>query len=237
MFGKSKAVIKQRREAKQAVVNFLITCGENHPIALLDKALPGDDSGALFVELKEFVPTIEKDKPALETAKGCTKPPHQLRSAHTGTLYSFLKLYELGERAGCFSSWIQDGVDWAQDVVEQNPNSFPSGWSPFQKRVDAAKSRYSVDDASYRRNPTSGPPRNVDQALSYLIYQAGDLWIRQFEENESRKGEAAKAWLATFSNIAPDFRHNPTIEGLQSRGFDFAAKRYEDWYINGNLPG
>ncbi len=236
MAGKSTGVIKKRREAKQAVVDFLISCAERHPVALLDKTLSGDGTGSLFVELSEFTPTVEKDKAALETAKGCTKPPQQMRTAHKGTLYSFLQLYKLGDRGGCFSSWIQDGVDWAKDVVEKNPHSFPTGWTPLQKRVDAAKSSYSIDDAGYRRNPTSGLPQNADQALYYLVYQAGEIWFAEFKEDQSRKSEASRAWLETFSRIAPDLRENPSVQGLQNKGLEWAANRYEKWYIDGELP-
>jgi len=237
VFGKkSKAVIKQRREAKQAVVEFLISCAEQHPIALLDKTLAGDGTGSLFVALSEFTPTIEKDRAALETAKGCTKPSQMMRTGHTGTLYAFMQLYKLGENGGCFSSWIQDGVEWAKHIVEQNPHSFPTGWTPFQRRVDAAKSSFSVDDAAYRKNPTKGPPQNADQALYYLVYQAGEIWFTEFGESQSSKGEAAKAWLAKFNLIAPDVRDNPSVRGLHSKGLDWAVTRYEKWYINGELP-
>jgi len=229
MFGKPQNIINQRRDVKRRVVEIMIQCAEIGPIAVTGNGiLNGEQVGRITVlVVHNFVNGLTpEDIDALKTAKGCRQPPPGVEDLSRRTLYDhIITPTKSVSDAGCMAAFVHDGVLWAKQVALANPNS-NINWPACQLRIDNALNQLKVSNKQYFLNPGLRDPQDADQALYWLVYQAGQL-----EDTPN----AQVQFRQKFNSLPKELRDNANVQAI-SNNFAKAVSLFEKYYVNGDFP-
>jgi len=270
------AEISVRRDAKRRAVELLVTCAEKFPATTLTgEAILGTRVVEIAMPLGDFWRSLTApERTALGTGKGCNTRPAGATNYHETTLRDFLRKgaehpYRdvLSRKTGkmvtdehgvtCWGGYLKDGWAWAKQVIDKNPNAFPSKKAKLEGVVnrvttalDREHARTQEDRVTYIANPSSPPTFGVDVSKSvmwyYLAWVAGEI----FEAAEAaggatilKKGGSSQyvAQLLPRDLDAARTAFNAKLRALDTdlsqcarqqnnESFDKAFNRWAHWY-------
>lgn len=229
MFGKSQNIIDQRRDVKRRVVEIMVQCAEIGPIAITGNGiLNGEQVGRITVLVAHnFVNTLKaEDIDALKTAKGCRQPPPGLEDPSRRTLYEHIMTPTKSvSDAGCMAAFVHDGVLWAKQVAQANPNS-NINWPSYEVRIKSALNQLKVSNKQYFMNPGLRDPQDSNQALYWLVYHAGQL---------DGKPNAEIQFRQKFQSLPKELRNNANLQAF-SNNYAKAVSLFEKYYVDMDFP-
>lgn len=174
MFGKSKEVIAARRDLKRRFIQMVLECARLGPQGLSgNRTLNASQTGNVTIAAGSFYNGLsDVEKTTLRTAKGCNKPPKDVKQKGYLTLADFIKIPTLNvQGAGCMAAFVSDLRLWGKQVIEKNPNTFaPQYKMTFDEGIAEAIKEGTVPIQEYKKNPMQyGEPTDNDQAFYWIL--------------------------------------------------------------------
>jgi hypothetical protein len=150
---KGTVEIDERRDVKRRAVGILIENAQRFPgAAYQGNRVPDDIIPELATPIGDFWRGLtEAQKTILRTAKGCNVKPREVNEYPKTTLADFLELgadrpesvgRPGGDEVHCWGSYTMEGYEWAKQVIDLNPRSFPNKGAALLDPVEGAIKQY-----------------------------------------------------------------------------------------------
>lgn len=177
MFGKSPAVIADRRDAKVKATNTIIQIAERYPKTVLYSHKIPDDQVELNVKEplnKLWNGMTATDRETYRTAKGCNSPAPDTTSVREPNFLGYLQRGATATNVHCYGAYTQGLYSWLKQIVRLNPNTFPNGVGEHERLVQRALERIEGKEKAYSKDPTVRDPESTIEAKYLMLYFAAN---------------------------------------------------------------